>query len=778
MLRKVLISFILLLLLIIGGVYGYLKYQSPNYDGTVTCNYLKQTVDVYFDEQGVPHIYAETEHDLYFALGYVHAQDRLFQMEMMRRVSAGRLSEILGSSLLEVDKFFRTLGVYKHAAQSAKTFFNDSTQPYQKAANAYLEGLNHFIATGPAPLEFSLIGIPKEQYTINDLYLIVDFMSFNFQMAFRTDPLMTWIDRTLGKHYFESLKSTEVASGNSYNPLADTIKNSDYLSFRELENLIPVPLMVGSNAWAVSPKRSVSKSAYFANDTHIGYAQPSVWYEAHLQSSSFNFYGNHLAGFPFAPIGHTPDLAWGLTIFENDDLDFFENTTTVLTTKELIKVKDSSSVEIVVRNSEMGPIVSDVMKIFGEAGAKDVSICWSLLQQPNNLFEITYNLTHSKKITDIANEVQKIKAPGLNFVYADRWGNIAHWGAASLVKRAHGANGHLIQDGADENKRWQGFYDFSYNPQSVNPANGFVLSANQAPDTIKGVYHQGYYVPANRANRIYQVLDDSKQIDFDKHCQLQYDVMDGNAVSILKLIFAQLSKDQMKSNMATELLQWDGQFKGASAAPVYYTKLLYNVLQGAMADELGNKKFDEFLTTHVSRITPKYLLANALAPWWDNVLTTSGKETLAQIVSKAFEKTELEIKDQFKNNATDLRWDKVHFLMHPHPVGSKKPLDKIFNVGPFAVEGGNETINQTGFDMNEKGIYPAKFGPALRRVIDFGNAGTRFSILPTGQSGNLMSEYYDDQAKRYADTLRREELMDKSKIIAVSKNHLVLKPGH
>ena len=322
-LKKILIG--ILILLVIAAILGFVYVNSlkPQYSGDLELDGLKAEVSTYFDEYGIPHIYAQNEEDAFATLGYVHAQDRLWQMELVKRIAPGRLSEILGKELLPTDKFFATLGI-EEASEKAIAKIDKNSMPY-KLAMAYINGVNQYIEKGATPIEFSLVGVEKEPYTLKDMYNTFGYMAFSFAMAQKTDPMLTAIKEKLGADY---LKDLDILS----NPNSTFIKNSkpNIEVFQELSSQItqitknlPISQFVGSNSWVVSPKKTSTGSVIFANDPHIAYSQPSVWYEAHIVTPNYEMYGYHLAGVAFPILGHNRDFAYGLTMFENDDIDFY-----------------------------------------------------------------------------------------------------------------------------------------------------------------------------------------------------------------------------------------------------------------------------------------------------------------------------------------------------------------------------------------------------------------------------------------------------------------------
>lgn len=797
--RKIFIALIILFIIVVGSVFIFLQTTKPVYDGAIELKELSSEAKVYFDDFGIPHIYAANEEDLFAALGYVHAQDRLFQMELVKRVADGRLSEVLGSKLIDADKFFRMLGVPQHATNSAELFFRNKEAPAYKAAMAYLNGINQYIEKGKTPVEFLLAGIPKKKFELRDMFLIVDFMSFNFQMAFRTDPLMSKIKMVAGDGKFNELNTgyakgtlrNEINRPDSIHLFKNMYANAGAI-FKTIEELIPHPLLIGSNGWVLSPKKSASGRVLFANDTHIGFSSPSVWYEAYIECPGFSLYGNYLAGFPFAPIGHTPHHAWGLTIFENDDLDFFEeqyaaNSTTEIIYKnekvklayreEIIHVKDSVDVVLKCYSSPHGPVCNNVIHDFDDITKNPISISWTLLQFPNHLFDVAYGFSHARSLDEMQQCAANITAPGLNILYGDSSGNIAWWAAARLVKRNADAKPFLLLNGSSGEDDWLGYYDFKDNPMSVNPSSGFVYSANQQPDSCAGVLHSGYYVPDDRALVIHDDLSKKEKYAVGDMQMLQGNVASKRAADNLQILLSVLNADVKTKNvdLISKIETWNGNHNIENIGSVVYYKWLYHVLNDAMVDEIGERNFEQFMTTHVMRNSISTFVRNDSSAWWDNVKTQE-KENYKSVITQAFEKSVAELKQQLGEDFSKWNWGKVHILTHAHALGAVKPLDKIFNVGPFPMPGGNETVNQQGFDLNGSGLYKTKFGAALRRIVDFAHRENALSILPTGESGNFMSDHYKDQAKMYSKDQYRPELTDRKSIEEKCKNVLILHP--
>lgn len=810
--RKIIYLVIIGLLLLIGGVLIYLTSQKPQYNGSLELEGLHDKVEIVFDYYGVPHIYANNEEDAYFALGYVHAQDRLFQMEMTRRVASGRLAELLGPDFVKVDAFFKTLGLAEHAAASAKEYMSGDSLQYQRSAKAYLKGVNNFIKNGRTPVEFVLLGIPREEYTVNDLYLSSEFMAFNFAMAFRTDPLMSYVKYKLGKSYYNDLVTHY--NGTATIPVFDDttamedvgdsairanleLRKAPFHSALSVLNAIPVPFLTGSNGWVVAPSRSKSGKVLLGNDTHIAFGQPAVWYEAHIEYPGYSFYGNFLAGLPFAAIGHTRDLAWGLTMFENDDADFYNERikpgdssmcwsgggwVPMKKTHKTIYVKGEPEVELNVYESKHGPLVQQAMPEWKNVTGDGVSISWTHLKFKNNLLQVTYQLNHAVDMETFREGVSQLVSPGLNVMYGDRQGNIAWWTAGKLVKRAHGVDPVTLADGRYAVNDPVGYFPFADNPHAVNPPAGYVYSSNNQPDSMPGMgYYPGYYVPEDRALRIIQLFNEKKMFNQEDLHRFNLDVVSPVAPLVAEEILSAIrnevkKKSELEESITKLLLLWNGSHELREVAPVIYYKLIYHVLEGAMMDEMGEENFNVFLSTHVMKSSIASLVKNDSSVWWNDISTRDVVESRTMIFEKAFEKTVKELTAQLGKDPDTWEWGRVHVLEHKHPIGMKKPFNIVFNVGPYPVPGGPEVLNQMGFDLNGNGIYRVKYGPAMRIVIDMADVENSKSILPTGQSGNVMSRYYYDQSMMYNTGKMRKQKMNRSEIEANRIGRLVLQP--
>lgn len=778
----------------------YLTSQKPKYAGLIQLTGLKEPVEVMYDYYGIPHIYAQNEEDAYMALGFAHAQDRLFQMEVIRRLASGRLAEVFGEDLVKTDAFFRTLGLARHARTSSRLYMSSNTRAYEKAARAYVNGINQFIHKGRTPVEFVMLGIEKEDFTVDDVYLTLEYLSFNFALGFRTDALMSYIHNKLGKSYFDDLTSRPA-------PLLMPVQLRDSLpppeAFNSVDNILnslPVAPLVGSNAWVVSPSRSGSGKVLFANDTHIGYSQPSVWYEAHIEYPGSNgIYGNYAAGLPFAIVGHTRQISWGMTMLENDDLDFYNvrikpgdstlywydgRWQKLSRRSETIHVKGGDNVSISVLSSHHGPLMNAVMPEWNAVTSDAVALWWTHLRFPTNLLQVSYDLNHSKNINETRYAVSQIISPGLNILYGDAEGNIASWVAGRLIKRNSGVNSWLLQDGTRQQSEPQGYYDFAENPHKINPPEGMVFSANQQMDTLPGgVVYPGYYTPDDRAIRIENLLSERKTYNIEDFQRINTDTESPVAPILARVMVEAVQESVIRKSpqhyqASRTLLTWTGAHELRDVAPSIYYKFLYHILHLSMADELGEENFKAYLKTHAMKTSLNSFLANDQSAWWNNVNTKEVQESRSMIISQAYDLTITELIETQGKKVDSWEWGRVHRLEHIHPIGRKKPFNLFFNAGPYPVPGGPEVINQISAELNPEGIYKAPYGPAMRIVLDFSDVENSKSILPAGQSGNVMSHYYFDQAIMYNTGKSRKQKMNREDIEKNKSGRLMLQPYH
>ena len=790
----------LLALLALAAALWFVYTKQPVRSGTVDMARLNAAVTVQYDERGVPHIRAENEADLYRALGFVHAQDRLFQMEAMRRLANGELAEVFGPELLDTDKLFRTLGLRAHAEEHVAKM--DMTSQPALALLAYLDGVNQYQATHKPPVEFNLLRIARRPFTPQDAVAMTGYIAYSFAAAFKTEPVMTFVRDKLGAPYLKAF-DTEWHPLGVVQPLATakpmTLSEGDWNGLnqlaevsRESMDLLGVPLLQGSNAWVISGKRTTSGKPLLAGDPHIGFSAPAFWYEAHLSAPGFELYGHFSALNPFALLGHNRQFGWSLTMFQNDDIDLIaekgnpanpnqiwyqDQWTDLKTRTETIKVKDEESVQLRLRQSPRGPIVTDAFK--ENFGRTPISLWWTFLQTENPLLEALYELNRANTRDKARSAVSKVHAPGLNVLWANSGGDIAWWAAGKLTQRPPGVNPMFVLDASKGEAEKPGFYNFSFNPQEENPPRGYIVSANNQPLAGSGVPVPGYYLLPDRVQRLDSQLSNPEIAwDVDSAKKMQLDVCNGYSKRVLKQalpILEAVVTDANEKAFMEPLQNWDGCFTTGSIAAALFSQFSYELAKAAFSDELEVAQFKNLLGSPALDHALPLLLADAKSPWWDDV-NTPLVENHFETMRIAWSNTLKHMQSLYGTSLLDWSWGKTHTLTHRHALGKSMPLSWLLNVGPFSVPGGRETPNNLSGNVGPA-PWAVRYGPSTRKIVDFGKPEKALGISPLGQSGVPFDKHYADQSERYLAGGYAVQFLTKAEVDANTESTLTLQPA-
>ena len=781
---------VLLLILLIVGYFAYAKWNAPTYSGVLQIENLSDEVTVYFDDNGVPHIIAQNQNDAYVALGYLHAQDRLWQMELIRRIAPGRLSEIFGKELVKTDVFFAGLGIEEAAEKTMQNL--DTSSEFYQLAQAYLNGVNQYIADGKTPVEFSLVGIEKEKYTLKDIYNVFGYMSFSFAVAHKTDPLLTEIKEKLGEPYLNELLGSfsENLTINKMDSVSKINANFSKSVSAIMDNM-PVAPLIGSNSWVIGADKTKNGKVIFANDPHIGFSQPSVWYQSHIKTPNFEMYGFNIALMPFPLLGHNKKYAYGLTMLANDDLNFYieennpENASEYKTVDgyeayqirtKTIKIKDDKDSTFQVKVSKHGPIMNGLISHLIDE--RPIAMHWLYTQLENEMLDVSYRISHSKSIHDFKQAVSKIHAPGLNVMYGDADDNIAWFASAKLYQLRDSLSTKTYLNGTSGRDEITEILDFSENPKAINPKWNYVYSANHQPDSVRGKLYPGYYQPENRSKRIVTLLKDKDDFTKQDVAEMLYDVTSSEDHNIGKDLLKTIAKSDLTASEKQAfsiLANWQGDYLKTSIAPTIYNRFLFEFLKNTYQDELGDG-FELFINSQLQDQVLRTQIDRQNSVWWDNIATTNTIESKKEIITKSYKNAVAFLQNQLGENIESWTWNRVISVEYEHAFGKAGGvLGTFFNVGPFETIGGNEVINNQIFNLDSTGVYKVTAGPSTRRVIDFSDVEHGLSIIPTGQSGNVFSEHYKDQAQKYVEgkfipMQLNEAEIQKSKTILVLKS--------
>ncbi len=534
----------------------YLVTKSfPAADGKEKIRGLKAEVTVYRDEYGVPHIFAESDHDVYAAVGYVHAQERLWQMELERRVGMGRLSEILGPPAVSVDKMFRTLGLYQHVQKIAANL----DQPTRDALQAYTDGINQFIAThtGKYPLEFDMLSFEPEPWTIEHSLLISRLMAWEMNFSRWNDLLLAALVGRLGEE-----KAKEVFPWwPSDAPLIipETMKGKDIASDlkpffdadREAQTILGLGgMQSGSNAWVVSGAKSETGKPIVANDPHLVLMAPARWYELHIVSPEQDVAGMSIPGVPFIVAGRNRHIAWGITNAMMDDEDFYiEQVDSIQRPSkymfngawrpmaeviDTIFVKDSPAIFFSVFKTHRGPIVNKMEPGAAFAGSL-ISMSWTGYEVSNEAGTF-YRINRAKNWTEFTEALKSYAVPAQNFVYGDDADTIGYYTGGKLPIRSM-RNATLPADGTNGENDWKGFVPFQQMPHCVNPPQGFIATANnKIVDDSYPYFISNNWEPPWRSMRLNEALREQPRFSVKDFEKLQCDVLSLQAREIVPII--------------------------------------------------------------------------------------------------------------------------------------------------------------------------------------------------------------------------------------------------
>ena len=804
------------LLLVLGvalGCYAWLNARTPQRDGNLPLAGLSQAVDVRYDAWGVPHIEARNELDAMRALGFVHAQDRLFQMDLLRRKANGRLSALFGPQTLDSDVLFRTLGLRaaaeRYAAQMAR-----QPDAVSRATEAYVAGINAYIAQGRLPVEYTLLRAQPEPFTVADVASIGGLLAYGFSQGFQEDVLLSNLAARLSPAYFDDF--TYDWPGASVRPRAvvkprapvsepapapttepETPASAAALlpfarSVARVDAGFPIPQLMGSNAWLIDGKHSASGKPLLANDPHIGFAEPAVWYEAHVKTPQWEVYGHFLAGVPMPLLHHNRLHAVGLTMWENDEVDFFllrkqadhpgqvlERGHWVQLTEraETIEVKGGQPVTLHIPQSVYGPVINGAYPELKQA--EPIAAAWTYLDPKNQPLHSLYAIAHARNLEEMQQAAALHVSPGLNLAYADTDGHIALWAIGRQTVRPTQVNSHRIQDGASPHAWMPQLAPFSTNPRVIDPPEGVIYSANNPyPDRGRGIV-AGYYPAPDRVNQLASLLAprpaawtvaDMQRIQADQHnpatatlCQEWRALLDP----------AQLNEEERKA--LTLLEGWKGDYGADRQAPTLCERWRLTLIDAIFADELSS---DELTLLKKLFLLDKSLPAitrDAQSRWWNDV-TTPQQETRPQRVLLALQQAVASLSRQLGNDPQQWHWGRLHTLTHGHALGTVKLLSPIFDVGPFPVGGGRDSLDNQYFRFEADG-FPVRSGPSTRRIVDLSDPAGAIGINPVGQSGVLLDRHHHDQAALYLAHRYRPMWLDEADVTRHAEGVLRLEPA-
>lgn len=750
---------------IVAGFF-WLRTSLPKTDGMVEVKGLGRSVEIIRDANGIPHIFAANDRDAAFGLGYAHAQDRLLQMELMRRFGAGRLAEIVGAPALKVDRMARTLGMYRRSQASIK-HLNPETRA---GLQAYAAGVNAYLAThnGALPLEFQLLGVTPEPWKPADSLVWGRIMATGLAINWRSELLRAYMAQRIGANAIPDLWPPDPGDA----PI--TIKDAERRRADRLRSLdlarilaaIPEGFKNGaSNAWAVSGRLTKTGKPILANDPHLQIGTPILWYLVHIETPQGRMVGATTPGVPTVLLGHNGHIAWGFTNTYADTDDVFVETvdpsnsgqyltpdgpTPFIVREEVIKVKSAKAVTITVRETRHGPVLNGIVgeRTRGTIPKGQVlALAAPWLREKDTTADALFALGRARNWQQFKAALRRWTAPPQNITYADTGGAIGLFTPGLIPIRKSG-DGYMPSDGATGRNDWAGFIPFDELPQTLNPAPGIIVNANNrltGPAYKHFLSHEwGDYF---RAARITKLLRQTATHDLNTMAKIQADHFSRMSGEILPLLLKARPTTVRGKDAIARLRRWDRQMDRTRPEPLIFTAWLREANRALYADELGTL-FNGYWGARPKVV--RHMLTTATR--WCDVVGTAEKETCESRMTVALERALADLQKRYGSDVARWRWGRAHYADFRHSVFNFIPL--LRDVGNLRIptNGDGYTINKASpVFRNDRAPFAQRHGPGFRALYDLADLRRSRFVISTGQSGNIFSRHYADFVERWRD---------------------------
>jgi penicillin amidase len=791
-LRRALIGFLIIqgILALPGGCRSLILAKGwPEYEGEFAALPLQEPVTVLRDRYGIPHIYARNKHDLLVAQGFVHAQDRLWQMETFRRVVSGRLSEFAGEGRVNLDLFCRMLG-FPELRRKAY----EALSPEDRAmAQAYADGVNAYIQLlgDDLPLEFQSSNHTPEEYTAEDTISLIVLNSWMFRENYRPE-LMALLGR-------QNIEMEEWADIYPAFPNADLPDDSYFENLRSLNvgpvlpeafaffQALPEQAGGGSNMWIT--KDGPGAKPLFANDQHLGIAVPNTWYLCHLNAPGINAAGVSAAGAPGIMAGHTDTLAWGLTIFPIDFADLFflrldpKDPTRYVVGDQIVDMEEEQvviglpegqSVRKTVYHTIFGPIITELKP--GTEGAVALRSYGTVRGQEvvDGTLSSVLRFMEAGSVAEMMDILADVKTIGFSIIMGDSEGNIGSQTTGSIPKRS-GYSGRLPADGSSGTQDWQGFLSAEEMPASYNPPEGYIINANNRTIPESDPYVFSFMWSADyRKERIAMLLEELGTPTVEDYQRMQMDVYSLQADTILSKLFAYSFEDEKAAATVKMLKDWDREVTADSPGTAVYEVFLNQWIRALLEDELGENLFPYFHFTLKKYLIQDVILDRPDSTLWDRK-DTPERETPQQILEMALSKTYSWLEEQLGGNPRRWEWGKLHYYYWKHAGGTSWFKAKLLNVGPLPAAGDFNTVNSNAY-IATRDEYKVTLLPGVRMVIPLNDVSSMKISMPLGQSCQPGHEHYDDLVDSWAAGELLDFPVERADVEAMSVSKLVLSP--
>ncbi len=803
-----------LVLLVAAAVAGGLALRQlthgalPRLTGTLRAPGLRGNVEILRDAYGVPHVFADADTDAYLALGYLHAQDRLFQLDLLRHLTQGRLAELFGAPALRSDRLFRTLDLHGTARRRLALAGPES----RAALEAYARGVNAAVdaLAGRLPPEFTLLGHTFEPAQADDFVAVVGYMTWGLNMSWHFDPLFEDLAAHVGRARAQELfpynfgAEASVHATSALPAMAAPVAAPARVTSRarlhlplfalgadEWGLLTSLQPLQGSNNWVVAPSRSATGHALLANDPHLTHGLPGIWYEAHLKSRTQDVLGVTVPGLPLIIIGHNRDVAWGFTNVMLDAADFFVERVDLaagrvmqrgqwmpLTTRqEILRIKGGEQEILTVQTTPHGPLVGALLE---PTARQPLSYQWTYNAATHaNELDGFYALDRAHDWTSFRAALAQFGAVAQNVAYADREGHIGMQTTGAIPRLAGERDGSGLRVGWDGSQDWEGFVPFDQLPSTFDPPAGFLASANN-PTFAPGApyYVSSQWEPSDRFLRIREWLQSHPRASVADMQSLQADVtwLTGRALAArLPQAFGPVASTPARVAAALTLLRgWDGVMRPESAAATLMAACYKHLFHELFDDEFGVELAARYRAKgNVSAIMMQAVLFEGQTRWCDRS-DTPARETCDDVLRLAFEHAVSELGQSASGAPDTWTWGRVHTLELRHPLGRASwLLARYFNRGPLPLAGHTSTVAKAEFPEDS---FRVEHGPSMRQITDFSDLDSALAVLPSGQSGLPASSHYDDMQPLWRSGRYHRFPIQRAAVQALAKARLVLTP--
>ncbi|MFZ2791897.1 MAG: penicillin acylase family protein [Bacteroidales bacterium] len=765
------------------------KSGLPELNGEKSLSALTAEVKVIRDERGVSHIYASNEHDLYFMTGYITAQERLWQMDMVRHATQGRLSELFKRDMFETDIFLRALGMQ----EKSRMVLEKEDPEILATLQAYADGVNAWI-TGcgkKLPPEFRVLGYEPEPWTMVDITNIIGFIGWDLASSNLSNEISNY---KLGMKLGAEKAAELIADWNLVDEvvfpdfrLDDKLTDKALKAVSSMEKLeeLGIVTLSGSNNWAVSGSRSETGKPILSNDMHLGFNVPGFWLQVHqVIPGKLNVTGVLFPGEPFIIAGHNDRIAWGMTNLGVDDIDLFVETVDSTGNNYLyngewlpfrdvehtLKMTDDSSQTRVLRYTHHGPVISGMQNIDDVV----LSMCWSGYDYSDEI-KAVYLLNRAGNWDEFRTALSHFKSISQNFAYADVDGNIGlNTGGGVPVRKGTGL---LPRRGDTDEYEWKGYVPFELLPSSFNPEEGFISSANQRTvDSSYPFFISGEFSMPYRIMRIREMAGEKQVLGIEDFKRMITDNHSAYAKMLTPVILkgAEALSDpgETERKAIEELRGWNYAMDASLVAPT-----LFEFIRMEMAYQLLGDELDELYGAALGRQHDFYLyslMKEGPDGWVDNV-NTPEEESLETIIARSISAALDTLTARYGGYGEQWQWGRIHTITLEHPMGGVKILDRVLklNSDTYGVGGSYHTVEPYAFRDN----FRAHHGASERHIFNTADWDESLTVIPTGTSGIPGSPFYLSQTETYINNGFYSEPFSDAAVEAAKKYEMIFRPG-